>query len=497
MATRAAAHIPADAADVCERAFFRLVYAMKWENIPPRLVINVDQMGMYVLPCNSRTFHDKGAKQVDAVAKDEKCAYTVLVASTPTGEILPFQQVWGGKTSASLPKGTAPGMDKAREYGFHFAFAASESSPRSHFSTLKTMQEWINKIMVPWIKRVIEEDGLDEDQKAILYIDCYPVHAGEGFKCYILESHPNIIICFVPRNCTPVFQPADVGLQRPIKHSLKQSLFEYLAATHRQQMASGLRAEDVRITTSLPKLRDASVAGLVKVYEFLQSFDGRDLIKKAWSKSQAKNWSLSEQCLTSKEAQAALKEYLQKDPDLHNEIHACMGAVLGVEVEGRAPLEADIDHDVVDDSDIPIEAVVRETLQENLELSTPTLSSVYTVQTVVRTEDGLVAGGDEEDVWAYNENERYSTIECNLLPPVEAEVWGAVIAEVNSGGKRGLVQLELINKDSAKKADIQLAFAELFNYISDKMPRQTQQLIRFDAVMLEHSLCKRGRHDKL
>ncbi|CAA7263209.1 unnamed protein product [Cyclocybe aegerita] len=66
------------------------------------------------------------------------------------------------------------------------------------------------------------------------------------------------------------------------------------------------------------------------------------------------------------------------------------------------------------------------------------------------------------------------TIECNLLPPVEAEVWGAVIAEVNSGGKCGLVQLELINKDSAKKADIQLAFAELFNYISDKMPWQTQ-----------------------
>ncbi|CAA7267612.1 unnamed protein product [Cyclocybe aegerita] len=280
MATRAAAHIPTDADDVCECAFFHLVYTMKWENIPPCLVVNVDQMGMYVLPSNSRTFHDKGAKQVDAIAKDEKHAYTLLVASMPTGKILPFQQVWGSKTSASLPKQTAPGMVKAQEYRFDFAFAASESSPCSHFSTLKTMIEWIKNILVPWIKHVIEEDGLDEDQKSILYIDCYPVHAEEGFKTYVLDSHPNIILCFVPQNCTPVFQPADVGLQRPIKHSLKQSLFKYLAATHRRQMLSRLHAEDVRITTSLPQLQDASVGGLVKVYEYLQTLDGCDLIKK-------------------------------------------------------------------------------------------------------------------------------------------------------------------------------------------------------------------------
>ncbi|KAI0689287.1 hypothetical protein BC835DRAFT_1308424 [Cytidiella melzeri] len=94
-ATRAAAHIPPDAADVCERTFFCLVYAMKWENIPACLTVNVDQMGMYILPSNSRTFHNKGANQVDAVAKDEKRAYTLLVASTPAGDILPFQQVWG------------------------------------------------------------------------------------------------------------------------------------------------------------------------------------------------------------------------------------------------------------------------------------------------------------------------------------------------------------------------------------------------------------------
>lgn len=36
-ATRATAHIPEKAGELCLRAFFRLVYAIKWENIPPEV----------------------------------------------------------------------------------------------------------------------------------------------------------------------------------------------------------------------------------------------------------------------------------------------------------------------------------------------------------------------------------------------------------------------------------------------------------------------------
>ncbi len=36
-ATCTAAHLPANAADLCKRAFFQIVYAMKWFNIPPEV----------------------------------------------------------------------------------------------------------------------------------------------------------------------------------------------------------------------------------------------------------------------------------------------------------------------------------------------------------------------------------------------------------------------------------------------------------------------------
>ncbi|KAH9906582.1 uncharacterized protein B0H18DRAFT_839458, partial [Fomitopsis serialis] len=130
----------------------------------------MDQLGNYVLPGNTVTYHDKGARQVDVVGKEEKRAYSLLVASTPAGDFLPFQQIWAGASTRVLPAHTAPGMQEALDasHGFDFTFAASNKKT-SHFSTLKTMQEWTERILDPYIKRVIAEDpDLPTNQKAIL-----------------------------------------------------------------------------------------------------------------------------------------------------------------------------------------------------------------------------------------------------------------------------------------------------------------------------------------
>ena len=216
-AMHAATHIPLNATELCEHTFFCLVYAMKWENILVKLVVNVDQMGMYGLLNNSRTFHNKGANQIDAVAKDKKQAYTLLVASTASGDFLPFQQVWGSKTICSTPSDVVPGMADACEQGFHFTVTASEKNPTSHFSTLKMMKEWVEEIMVPYVKGVVEADpDLNKNQQSILFINAYSVHTGREFHQYVFTEHLNIVLIFMPANCTGIFQPADVGLQHSI-----------------------------------------------------------------------------------------------------------------------------------------------------------------------------------------------------------------------------------------------------------------------------------------
>src|ERR1700720_3144812 len=100
----------------------------------------MDQIGMYILPNSGYTFEKCGSEQIDIIAKDEKRAYTLLVASTADGDFLPFQQLWAGASDRSLPSLRAPCMQEAIDHGFNFAFAKSVKKT-SHYSTFKTMKE--------------------------------------------------------------------------------------------------------------------------------------------------------------------------------------------------------------------------------------------------------------------------------------------------------------------------------------------------------------------
>lgn len=64
-----------------------------------------------------------------------------------------------------------------------------------------------------------------------------------------------------------------------MKHFIRQEAIQFLVASHLEQIAQGLTTEQIKFTTSLPTLRNASVQPLVKLYDYLRGADGRDLIK--------------------------------------------------------------------------------------------------------------------------------------------------------------------------------------------------------------------------
>lgn len=95
--------------------------------------------------------------------------------------------------------------------------------------------QWMEEIYVPYIKWVILEDNLPANQNSMLFLNFYPVHTSKAFIQYIKENYSNMLLVFVPANCksccsnftlcidalslgTGKFQPANVGLQRIIKH---------------------------------------------------------------------------------------------------------------------------------------------------------------------------------------------------------------------------------------------------------------------------------------
>ncbi|TFK18905.1 hypothetical protein FA15DRAFT_660328 [Coprinopsis marcescibilis] len=380
--TRQAAKLPDNASDLTERTFFRIVHLVDLYDIPPGLIINMDQTGIILVMSSKRTFETKNSRQVDIAHHDEKRAYTLCVTTTTAGDILPFQQVWSGKTKNSLPSMKSAGYTEAIESGFDFSFALS-AKKTSHFSTIKTMKE-------PWIKKYIELHNLPADQKAIFLIDCYPVHIGQEFRTHVFEEYPNIFLSFIPASCllrkhvlgTGIFQPADVGLNHVIKHFLRQHSLQYLVKCHEEQLDKGLTSDHIKQTMKIASLQDASVRPIIDLYKYLESYTGRKLIERAWEKSATKEWNLGAACITSKRTKAAYQRYLESDTTLRQEIQAKIGrdAMLQAQLSAEEdPEDMDIDGD---SSEIPLSAVIN---------------------SVEKDLDGtLVPTGAPELIWAYS-----------------------------------------------------------------------------------------------
>ncbi|HEV7738636.1 MAG TPA: hypothetical protein VGO47_14845 [Chlamydiales bacterium] len=113
-------------------------------------------------------------------------------------------------------------MKEAEAAGCKFTFSGSNN----HWSSHKTMHELVDEIIAPYFETRKRELGRPIQQKSIWFIDRWVVHRSREFLDWMREHHPSIIVLFVPANCTGVFQPCDVGIQRPLKLSIKRSSHE-------------------------------------------------------------------------------------------------------------------------------------------------------------------------------------------------------------------------------------------------------------------------------
>ncbi|KAJ7722365.1 hypothetical protein B0H16DRAFT_1737746 [Mycena metata] len=255
------------------------------------------------------------------------------------------------------------------------------------------MKEWVRNVLAPWRAKFLQaHQEYDEDQLMIGYIDLYPVHTGEDFR---------------------IFQPADVGLQRVGKHILHQDSLDYLVDCFKAQSKKGVAPKDVKFPSSLPILRNATVRGLVKMYDYFQTPEGRKIVQQAWRKCEVPgtDWNLSAECLTGKSSDKALREYLREDSTLATEIANRCGTthldqVLLTSPSGQAsdnsplpnaaPEESFADFDSHDDSDVPFNAVVRDAL--GIDVATLSHGTTFVGSRTAQTEEGA------EDIWAYTDS---------------------------------------------------------------------------------------------
>lgn len=100
------------------------------------------------------------------------------------------------------------------------------------------------------------------------------------FLTWMKATHPNIIVIFVPGNCTCIFQPLDVGIQCVLKLSIKHSA-ERNAVTeviHQMDEANELdEAGPIKLDTSVATLRNRSLHWIVQAFHDINK---PELVKK-------------------------------------------------------------------------------------------------------------------------------------------------------------------------------------------------------------------------
>jgi hypothetical protein len=195
--------------------------------VHPSLIINMDQTGLHLVPASSRTYALKGSKEVPVIGAEDKRQITCCIASAMSGEMLPMQLIFTGKTEKCLPAHTPESIAA----GVHLTHSLN------HWSNQQTMQQYISEVIVPYGKQQAVAHGL-HDPHIILVLDVWAVHKSVEFRTY-LRKHPNIHLCFVPPNCTSKLQVADVVLQRPFKHGIHSRFNEWAAETLRVQYSEG------------------------------------------------------------------------------------------------------------------------------------------------------------------------------------------------------------------------------------------------------------------
>ena len=104
----------------------------------------------------------KNTKTVPIKGSSDKRTITATFAILLQGDFLPLQLIYGGKIRKCLPR-------------FKFPEKFSLSYNETHYSNEKEACKFIEEILQPYIKKVIELENLPVDQKSLAIMDCSKV----------------------------------------------------------------------------------------------------------------------------------------------------------------------------------------------------------------------------------------------------------------------------------------------------------------------------------
>ena len=156
---------------------------MEMEEIPKELVINWDHTGIHYVPVSNWTVAKEGSKRIEIFGSDDKRQITAVFAATMSGDFLFPQIIYAGKTPRCLPSVKFPD-------GWHVMYT------ENHWANEHTTVDYINQILLPYVKRKRIELTLDANYPALVIFDRFKAQCTA--KVLKMLEDNNIYIAIVP-----------------------------------------------------------------------------------------------------------------------------------------------------------------------------------------------------------------------------------------------------------------------------------------------------------
>ena len=228
------------------------------EETPPELILNWDQTGINLVPSSGWTMEQRGATRVEVTGIDDKRQITAVFCGSLTGDFLPLQLVYGGKTHRCHPRSKLPS-----DWDITHA-------PK-HWSTEETTKGYIENIILPYIRRMREVLG-QESAPAIIIMDNFKGQITD--QIVQLLSANNVHVVLIPPNCTDQLQPMDLSVNKPAKEFLRSKFSDWYSEQVRQQIddVDDIRkVEFVPVDLRLVVMRELSAQWLVEMFDYISS----------------------------------------------------------------------------------------------------------------------------------------------------------------------------------------------------------------------------------
>ena len=232
----------------------QVVSMIKVHNIPESLVINLDQTGLNLVPSGDWTMSKKGAKRVGLAGLGDKRQITATFAATLSGQFLPMQLLYTGKTDRCHPKQAFPnGFDV-----FH--------TP-NHWANAETCERFMERILLPYVTQ-IRQEKLAPDQYALLIMDRFSGQKTDAVLSLLEEN--KIMVVFVPPGTTDKLQPLDLSANKAAKDFLRQRFHHWYADQVKQQLQSDCNASIVQVDMRTIVMKELGVKWLSELYDYLR-----------------------------------------------------------------------------------------------------------------------------------------------------------------------------------------------------------------------------------